>query len=201
MFAFNDDEIAALDADTQNISLHFHLATEPKPVRVWLGAGPVKVGDELLDLDGAVYKGLGQWPSIPAFKALMMGRADRLDIPLSGVDDEIASKFAGESNQVRGKKARIGFALWHPKNWKTVGQIHWVRTGIVDQVANERVAAQKDQPATNMIMLSIGSLSTGTRRGRYAYMTPQDQQARSPGDRYCERTPRLSYLQQKKWPL
>jgi hypothetical protein len=206
---FNEDELDSLDSDTQMVGLFFRLATTPL-VAVWLGAGPVKVGANVLDPTGQMYQGMGQLPNIPAFKSLLNGQAERIDIGLSGVDDDVFALAAGDSGEVRGKAASIGIGFFDPRlptasGFKSpvpmLGPVHWIRRGVVDQMTVSRAPAKSPGDVTTQaISISIGSITTGRRRARYSYWSPQDQEARSPGDRFCERTVRLSGVAQKVWP-
>jgi len=50
------------------------------------------------------------------------------------------------------------------------------------------------------VSLSCGTLLTGRKRPGFAYFSDQDQQARFPGDRFCERTPVYANGFNKPWP-
>lgn len=200
---FNADEIEALRSNTQNRAVLMRLATVPKPIAVWLGAGPLKipVGQSLYDPAGQIYQGMGQLPNLPAFKAMLNGKAERIDISISGVNDDVLAAAMASQGQVQNKECVIGIAFYSPKDWTMLGPVKWMRWGICDQMSVARVFAKTPgDVTTQVISISVGSLTTGLRRGRYAFWTDQDQQARFPGDRGCERTVQMSRIAQKTWP-
>jgi len=70
--ALSDNEIAALESDTQRIGVFFRMATTPV-VRLWLGIGDIKPGINAYDAANENYSGLGQLIDVPALNQLING--------------------------------------------------------------------------------------------------------------------------------
>ncbi|MDB5610376.1 MAG: hypothetical protein JWP25_7276, partial [Bradyrhizobium sp.] len=60
--------------------------------------------------------------------------------------------------------------------------------------------ADPTQPIVRTLTLSCGTLMTGRRRPGLSYFSNKDQQARFPGDRFCERTGAYATGFTKAWP-
>lgn len=198
----SDAEIAALDQDSQNIGVFMRLDTDA-PLRIWLGFGAIEPGINVLDAVGAQYLGFGELRDIPAVKQLLNGAAERVDITLSGVSGSVLQLAAiNDVEAVKGRPLHIGVAIMGP-DWQLLGAVHWCANYVADYLALEQ------PPATGMdagaevvrtLRLSCGSTFTGRRRPQFSYFTNRDQQARSSGDRFCERTPIYANQSNKAWP-
>lgn len=197
---FNSAELAALEGDVQNIGVFFRLETDPI-VRIWLGIGPIEPGINVLDSTGAVYQGAGELAPVPAMKQLINGAAQRVEFTASGVAGEIlAIASGGDSEQVKGKRCSVGFAVMDGQ-WQLLGPVKWVQTYTADFLGiSQDITEDPNNPVVRTVSLSVGSLTTARRRPSYSYFTNQDQQARFPGDRFCERTPLYATGFQKAWP-
>jgi hypothetical protein len=194
MMPLTADEIAVLESDTQKIGIFFRMETTPI-VRVWLGVGDINPGANAYDAGGAIYSGLGQLLDVPALSQLINGVADRITFHASGVSPETLALTSAESN-VKGASVAIGVAIFGA-SWQQLGAPKWLFRGRADYVA-----LQQNSDASGVkrvIELSVGSLFTGRRRKGLSFMTDQDQQARHPGDRFCERTALYSDVT-KVWP-
>ncbi len=196
----NGAEIEALESGVQNIGLFFRLATDPV-VRIWLGFGDIEPGVNLLDETGATYTGFGEITNIPEIKQLINGTAARIDISISGVSGEIlAIASGGDAQQVKGKPVGIGFALMAP-DWSLLGSVKWCGNYTADYLSiAQAVTDDPVQPIVRSVTLSCGSRLTARRRPSYSYFTDQDQQARFPGDRFCERVSLYANGFNKTWP-
>jgi hypothetical protein len=185
----NDAELAALAADVVNIGIFFRLETTPM-VRLWLGFGDIMPGVNVYDTVGAQYAGFGEIQHVPAFKQLINGTAERVEFTISGVDGDILSLASGgDAQQVKGKRAAVGFALMAP-DWSLLGAIKWCANYTAGYLGiTQAVTDDPKNPVVRTLTLSCGTLLTSRRRPQYSYFTDQDQQARYPGDRFCERTP------------
>lgn len=197
---FSTDEIAALEADTQNIGVFFRLDTNPV-VRMWLGFFDIAPGVNVMDPSGATYAGFGEIRNIPTFKQLLNGAAERVEFTLSGVSgDLLAIASGGDAQQVKGKSVAVGFALFAP-DWSLLGPIHWTAHYIADFLAVDQQPADVSNSIIRTITLSCGSRFTGRRRPAYSYLSDQDQQARFPGDLFCRHTIDYAHGFNKTWPV
>lgn len=196
----NDSELTALDSGQLRLGIFFRLETDPV-VRLWLGVGDIQPGINAYDLTGAEYAGFGVIHDVPSFKQLINGKAERVDFTLSGVSgDVLRIASGGDSEQVKGKRVAVGFAIMD-ENWALLGAVKWCANYTADYVAiQQAVTDDPMQPIVRTVTLSCGTIMTGRRRPSYSYFTDQDQQARFPGDRFCERTPVYANGFNKTWP-
>lgn len=196
--SFNAAELAALKTGTRRIGVFFLLQTDT-PVRLWLGYGKIKPGVNAYDLTGEVYKGFGELQNVPAIKQLLNGAAERVQFVLSGVKGDVLDAVGNDSEVVKGKPVRVGYALMGA-DWQLLGPIHWLASYTADYIAVDQPPTQLDQPIVRTIGLSCGTRNTGKRRPLYGYFTDADQQARSPGDRFCSLVQNYSRDFRKAWP-
>lgn len=196
----SDAELAALESGRTRTGVFFRLDTNPV-VRLWLGIGKIEPGVNAYDASGAVYTGFGEIQDVPSFKQLINGRAERVDFTVSGVSGpilEIAS--GGDSEQVKGKRVAVGFAVMD-EAWQMLGPVKWCANYTADYLAIAQAAVTDPlNPVVRTVTLSCGTLFTARRRPAQSYFTDQDQQARFPGDRFCERTPVYANGFNKTWP-
>ena len=197
---FNDRELAVLESGSQRLGAFFRLETDPV-VRLWLGVGDIEPGVNAYDLTGAEYKGFGAITNVPAFKQLINGKAARVDFTLSGVSGDILEiASGGDAKQVKGKRTSVGFALMG-EDWALLGAVKWCANYVADYLSiQQAVTDDPMQPIVRTVSLSCGSQLTGRRRPVYGYFSDRDQQARFPGDRFCERTPNYANGFNKTWP-
>lgn len=195
----NDDELAALESGAQRTGVFFRLDTDT-PVRIWLGIGKIKPGVNAYDLAGAVYEGFGEIQNVPAFKQLINGAAERVEFSVSGVSGNILQiASGGDSEQVKGKRVAVGFALMGP-TWKLLGAIKWCANYTADYLAIEQTPDDPMQPVIRTVKLSCGTLLTARRRPGLSYFSDPDQQARFSGDLFCQRTSVYANGFTKTWP-
>lgn len=197
MIELSPTEIDALDGDCQRIGVFFRMATTPL-IRLWLGVGDCRVGDNAYDDGGATYSGLGQLLGVPAVTQLINGTAERVSFQVSGVSQELLAKASADSDLVRGVMVNLGIGIFGP-DWQQLGVPKWLFRGSADFMTVSQ-ASGDDGAITRTIELSVGSRMTGRRRAGLSYLTDQDQQARSSGDRFCERTVLYTNTINKVWP-
>lgn len=191
----SDDEIAALESDTQKIGIFFRMATSPI-IRLWLGIGDIKPGINAYDATNENYLGFGQLTDVPALQQLINGVADRIVFHVSGVSAEASAMASVEASTVKQKAVAVGICLFG-KDWQQLGKPIWVWRGTADFVTRQQQSS--DAGITRVLELSVGSLFTSRRRRGLSYLTDRDQQARHAGDKFCERTSLMSQFE-KVWP-
>lgn len=194
-------ELAALSSNSVRVGVFFRLETDPV-VRLWLGVGPFETTQpDVLDAAGASYNGFGEISDIPELSQLINGTAERVEFTISGVSGHILKiASGGDAQQVKGKRASVGFAIFD-SDWQLLGPIKWIRTYVCDFLSIQQALTDDPaQPIVRTITLSCGSLLTARRRPSLSYFTNQDQQARHPGDSFCERTPVYANQFNKEWP-
>lgn len=196
---FNDAEIEVLKSGMQRIGIFFRLNVDPV-VRLWLGVGKIDPGVSTFDPLGATYLGFGAINQVPPIKQLLNGTAERVDFIVSGVSGEILTIATGADAQaVKGKEVAVGFAIMG-LSWELLGGVKWSAQYVADFVSVNQSVADQDQPTVRTVRLSAGSRFTGRRRPSYSFFTDTDQQARYPGDLFCEFTPRYANGFNKAWP-
>lgn len=197
---FNDDEIAALKGDVQNIAAFFRLETDPV-IRLWLGFGNIVASANVLDPSGATYVGFGEIRDLPEFSQMINGAAERVDFTLSGVSGDVMQIAANnDADSVKGKRVSIGMGIFGA-GWQLLGAPHWLANYRADFLSiDQPPVTDPASPIVRTITLSCGTLLTSRRRPSYSYFSDQDQQARFPGDTFCNLTPRYANNFSKKWP-
>lgn len=201
MITFNEAELTMLDSGMHRIGYFWRIDLDPV-VRLWLGVGDISPGANVYDVDGAVYKGLGQITTLPPFKQLTNGAAERITFTLSGVSGKVLQAASGgDPTQVKGKRVASGFAIMGP-DWSLLGPVRWPANYTADYLSiAQDVVEDPTAPVVRSVSLSCGTLLTARKRPGFSYFTDQDQQARFPGDRFCERTPIYANGFSKAWPI
>ena len=195
---FNDEELAVLASGVQNIGIFFRLDVEPV-IRLWLGFGKVWAEANAFDPAGAEYTGFGELSSIPTITAITNGAAQRVEFTLSGVSGDVQQIAVNEdADDVKGKRAAVGIGICS-SDFRLLGPLHWVGTYRADFLTIDQ-PANADGQVVRTITLSCGSLLTSRKRPSFSYFSDQDQQARSPGDNFCEFVQRYANRFNKKWP-
>lgn len=195
---FNGAELAALDSSNFRLGVFFRLATDPV-VRLWLGFGNIEPGVNAYDLSGALYRGCGELLDVPAFRQLLNGAAERVRFGFSGVSGDVLSIAAGEASIVKGKAVAVGVGIM-AQGWTLIGEIRWCAFYVADYLSIDQSAAAPGQAVTRSVGLSCGSRFTGRRRPSLSYLSDQDQQARYPGDLFCNLVGNYAHGFSKQWP-
>jgi hypothetical protein len=187
----------ALGGGNPRIGVFFRLAIDP-PFRLWLGIGDVAAGLDAEDGAGESYQGFGQMLNVPQFTQLINGVAERVTFQLSAIPERVA-QLAGEgSDEVKGVALNVGLGVFDAE-WQLVASPFWLKRFTVDFLTLKR-----DQPADGepvyAVELSARSAFSGRRRPGLTYFTDEEQQRRSPGDRFCEHVRRYAPDEDKAWP-
>lgn len=199
MPTFNAAELAVLRSRTQRLAVFFRLDTVPV-VRLWLGFGDIQPGVNVFDEGGQIYRGLGELRALPAFNQLLNGVAERVEFTVSGVAGEILEIAQGaDAEQIQRKRVDVGYGFMDER-WALLGGVHWAARYIADILVIDQQPSGPGDPIVRTVALSCGTRFTGRRRPSYAYFSDQDQQARFPGDRFCEYTPNYAHGYSKQWP-
>lgn len=196
MIDFTPAALAALQKDNLRVSPLLRIASDPV-IRIWSGVGDLATAGDAFDPDGAVYQGLGVMGALPQLSQLINGVADRINLSLSGINADVMAKVADDSKSVKNKETAIGISIFDD-DWQITQAPVWLYLGVCDFPAVSQQSSEGLQ--VRSVSLSVGSLFTGRRRPGYSYWTDADQQARSPGDKFCERTVRMAILAAKIWP-
>jgi hypothetical protein len=197
-YAWTTAEKEALEGRVIQLGGLVRVAT-PVPVRLWSGIGDLPVTGSAFDADGTIYKGGGRLISLPAFQRLWNGLAERIDIDLIAVTDDMWSAVYEEADDIRGARLRLGIVLFD-ENYAQIGSIKWARRGTVDVIRTSNKPGKNERVKT--ISFSLGSQFTGRRNPGAGAWTNADQRSRpgSEDDRACERTSLMTVNSVKEWP-
>src|SRR5262249_43156432 len=110
---------------------------------------------------------------------------------------EIVDEATFAAPDLIGKAVNLGFLVLGA-DLQPISPMAWAWDGTADSISIDRNGSA--DPVTRTISLSAGSVMTGRRRPKSAFYTDQDQQARSPGDRFCERASLMAIGTTKVWP-
>ncbi|ULK98838.1 hypothetical protein [Bradyrhizobium sp. I71] len=197
---FSDEELTLLQSGVANLGIFFRLDVEPEPVRIWLGFGAIEPGVNVFDPAGARYLGMRVLLDVPQISQLLNGAAERVEFVLSGVAGAVATIASGDdAEQVKGRAVVVGFALMGV-DFQLIGPVHWLAYYVADFLGGEQVAAAGGL-ITRTLTLSCGTRFTGRRRPSFSYYSDADQQARFPGDTFCDFTGKYAHGFSKKWPI
>lgn len=196
---FTPAELAALDQGAPRLGIFFNLQTDD-PLRLWFGVGDCEPGINAVDQLGATYEGGGEISGLPAFEQMLGGAAQVLTFQLSGVSAEVRAKVRGTQDKVRGRRCYLGQALLDER-WQLIGPVRWPLLTFADYISTERrVTNDPRQPIIHIVNLNVSSIMVDRRRNQGSYYVQQEQDHRSPGDRFCERTTRYSQQATKEFP-
>lgn len=169
-------------------SILFRLAVDPV-ARLWSGHGDLDVQPDLIDPDGARYRGVGALIDIPALKLLTNGAADRLDFTLSGVSAYVQRLAQEDAPEVRNALVLIGEQSFDA-DWQTAGAPVWIWRGLADVLVTE--STESDEGRQRLIRLSVRSADTRRNDPQPAWFTDADQRRRSPTDAICSHVSKIS---------
>lgn len=194
------DAAAAAQMAGQKVQpiVFLRIAATPAPVRMWSGVGDYALPSDNVEPGGTIYKGLGQLLSLPRLQQLINGVAETVDFTLSGVDAQVVAMADAESSSVQNAAVNLGVAFLG-EDLQPVSPTAWLWFGEVQTVKINRQAS--GDKIVRSIALTVGSAFVRRRRPALSYFTDADQQARSPGDTFCQRTPQYSMSVTKVWPV
>jgi hypothetical protein len=187
----------ALASGSPRIGIFFRLGIDP-PFRMWLGIGHVRAGIDAADGAGEIYSGMGEMLNVPAFQQLINGVAERVTFQLSGVPQNVVQLASGGADEVKRAALNVGLGVFDAE-WQLAGQPIWLKRFTVDFLTVQR-QQQGSEEAIYTVALSARSIFSGRRRPGLSFFTDDEQQRRSPGDRFCEHVRRYSRDVSKAWP-
>ena len=192
----------AVASGAPRIGIFFRLELPSGHIRLWLGVGDCPAAIDVTDNGGATYQGLGEIVNLPVFQQLINGAADRIELKVAGVSQRLLAMAATEADDIKGVRVLVGVGAFGP-SWQLVAQPTWLRRFVVDYLSVEQAPlldVKGSAHAVKTIGLSLRTAFTGRRRPGLSYFTDEEQQARSPGDRFCEHVARYDREVSKVWP-
>jgi len=147
---------------------------------VWNGFGILETKD------GKVWNGLQGFGKISGIASTMGGKAPELIFTLSGVDEEFAAKAKGEAVEYF-NRAAVVYDQFFDEEWGLLDQPYAVSFGMMRKLTSTREASNDGFVRT--VSISAESPFSAKKRAKFAYLTPQDQRNRHPGDAFADDTP------------
>lgn len=163
------------------IKLDFRSQTK----RVWTGFGRLRT------LDGNLWDGLGELVSIDGLAGPLSGAAPAGKLTVSGVSPDIVPVALSEQDEYERRPVAIFFQAFSDR--ALVGNPLPLLLRIMTTVEINRTGD------TRAISVNHESPYVGRNNPANGWYSDRDQQARYPGDLFCERTPFLLY-KQERWP-
>lgn len=151
----------------------FELECDP-PVYAWTGHGKLQLG-------GKTYLGTGGLIEIPDLKQLINGAADRMDVTISGVDEDGLRLIQEDRITIPQSDARIGRVSFDVA-WQVDGAIEWLWYGTADSILIG--SSNSGEGRTRTVKLGMASGDTRRANPQIAFFTDADQRKRSPDDAF-----------------
>lgn len=151
-----------------------------KPMGVWNGFGILETKDD------KVWNGLKGFGKITGIASTMGGKAPELIFTLSGVDEAFASIAKGEATEYFNRRAVV-YDQFFDEEWGLLDQPYAVAFGMMRKLTPTREAS--DSGFVRTVSVSAESPFSAKKRAKFAYLTPQDQRNRHPGDAFADDTP------------
>lgn len=194
------DATVAAFKGTYNCGLFFRLDTSPA-LHLWWGISDIPARVVALDSAGTVYIGAGYLTNVPdALEVLINGTAERVDWSMSGVPASLTANLADAAPSVVGKACMFGVAALDER-WQMQSDIVPLWSGTAD-FWSEAQPPQSDVTKEKLRTLTLTTMTGDSSRALPFYSTWTDriQQFLSPGDLFCDRTPRYFQGQIIRWP-
>jgi hypothetical protein len=161
----------------------FDFLSETKRVHTGFG--------KLRTLDGNLWDGLGELVAISGLTGMRSGSAPAGKITASGVSPDLLPIALGEEDEYSGRPVAIFFQAFSDR--VPVGNPCPLLLRIMTSISIDRTGD------TRSLSINHESPYVGRNNPANGWYSDRDQQARYPGDRFCERTPFL-FFKQERWP-
>ncbi|MBX3480080.1 MAG: hypothetical protein KF842_06745 [Caulobacter sp.] len=184
---------AAASAGGVKPAMFLRIAADPI-IRAWSGVGDFRLSADTIETeDGAIYKGVGRLAEWPAFDVLFNGEAGRLSITMSGVDAALQDLAEDSAADIDQAACHLGVLFLDERDQPIAAPL-WVVEGEMEDLETDRRAGLRT------VTVTIGYGPLDRRRPLLGYWSPADQEARSPGDLFCSRTPLYAEGSEVTWP-
>lgn len=183
---------AALAGSVVRMATLVEMQFASRTMRVWNGAGRVRIAGETWD-------GLGALGSIDGLKQTRSAVSDRVTLKLSGISQEILASARANVADVEGRPCFIWGQLFDA-GWQPVGGRLPLFWGSMQRIWIERTESRDTSGGTRIASLEVENAFAARSRPANGRWTDADQQARYPGDTFFRYVP----VQQQKtvvWPV
>lgn len=175
-------------------SFVFYIAT-PDPAVFWSGHGPLLLPADDVVPDPVVIMGAGELVDIPALEQLINGKAQRLEVTMSGVSEETVAIAAEEALSIAGSAVSIG-RIEFDTAWQIV-EVEWEWFGEARGLSVS--SQQSDQGRSRSITLSVVAGDPSRRRPALAFFTDADQRYDFPDDAVFSNVAGISQGTTRRW--
>lgn len=175
-------------------SFVFYIAT-PDPAVFWSGHGPLLLPADDVVPDPVVIMGAGELVDIPALEQLINGKAQRLEVTMSGVSEETVAIAAEEALSIAGSAVSIG-RIEFDEAWQIV-DVEWEWFGEARGLTVNSQPA--DQGRNRSITLSVVAGDPSRRRPALAFFTDADQRYDFPDDAVFSNVAGISQGTTRRW--
>lgn len=175
-------------------SFVFYIAT-PDPAVFWSGHGPLLLPADDVVPDPVVIMGAGELVDIPALEQLINGKAQRLEVTMSGVSEETVAIAAEEALSIAGSAVSIG-RIEFDEAWQIVN-VEWEWFGEARGLSVS--SQQSDQGRSRSITLSVVAGDPSRRRPALAFFTDADQRYDFPDDAVFSNVAGISQGTTRRW--
>jgi hypothetical protein len=172
----------------------FRIETDD-PATFWSGHGSLYLPADSVLPSGTIIPGAGELVNIPDLETLINGKAQRLDVTLSGVSPETIALATDEAPQVPGAAVWIGRVEFDAA-WQ-VTALYWEWSGEGKKLSVD--SNDSGGGRTRSITLSVAAGDTQRRRSPNAYFTNADQQRDFPTDTIFSHVAGISAGITRRW--
>lgn len=172
----------------------FRIETDD-PANFWSGNGSLLLPADAVLPATTLFPGAGELVNIPDLESLINGKAQRLDVTLSGVSADTIVLATEEAAQIKGAPVWIGRVTFD-ESWQ-VETVAWEWSG---EGRSLNVGSQPtDQGRSRTLTLSVVSGDTQRRRSPNAFFTDADQRRDFPTDAVFSHVGGISVGTTRRW--
>lgn len=192
MAFFTSEQIDALSQGTVRLDLLVEMQFVSQTMYVWNGNTELVTG-------GNTYLPMYGYGSIDGLSMNSSGASETVTLQLNGLPDQATDflgKVLGETSEVEQRTVKISLQLFD-EEWQPVGNPAPMWWGFMQPPRVSRTQMQGVQGAMQTVTLSAENAFFNRSRPALGRYTDRDQQARSPGDKFLQFTPKLLFA---TWP-
>lgn len=160
-------------------SVLFRIDCDP-PAFLWSGVGNLYIPpDDVLPV-GSIALGSGELISVPDFQQLIGGTVERLEVTVSGVDEECTRLALEDAPSVKGARVDVGTVTFD-RDWQ-LATVVWEQVFEARSLTISRPQSDANGNATRSVTLTIVQGPSTRGRANIAFFTDADQRRRSNDD-------------------
>ncbi|BEV00067.1 hypothetical protein [Novosphingobium olei] len=172
----------------------FRIETDD-PANFWCGHGNLIVPADGVLPAPTLFPGAGELVNIPDLESLINGKAQRLDITLSGVSPDTLALATEEAPQILGAPVWIGRVIFD-EHWQIVSVL-WEWSGEGRSLSVGSQATERGR--LRSLTLTVVTGDTQRRRAPNAFFTDADQRRDYPTDAIFSHVAGISVGTTRRW--